>query len=70
MASNGQAVQAEHLGNVIGGARYFGSCPSCGSQHMSTHDRVFAVRVNGCGHAIYCGRCREAAEARAAKEAA
>lgn len=35
-----QSVGLVTLGNVIGGSSHFGQCPKCGSQHMSTHDRV------------------------------
>lgn len=40
------------LGDVLGSLRYFGQCPDCGSQHVSTHDRVL-VR----GHELVCERC-------------
>ena len=48
------------LGNVIGGARYFGACGRCRAQFMSTHDRVAVDRVHS--HVLYCERCSSEAK--------
>lgn len=45
---------AQALGDVIGGGRYFGKCAACGSQFMSTHDRV--VVIDGELHCVKCVR--------------
>lgn len=45
------------LGNLIGGSSYMGFCPFCGSQHMSTHDRVM---VNpSAPWQFICAKCAE-----------
>lgn len=45
------------LGNLIGGSSYFGICPKCGGQHMSTHDRVL---VNpAASWQFICAKCAE-----------
>lgn len=44
----------EVLGDVLGPLTYMGSCPRCGRQHMSTHDRVIRI-----GHQNYCVPCGE-----------
>lgn len=46
----------QYLGDVIGGSSHFGHCPKCGSQHVSTHDRVVVVHV-GTSRQIWCDRC-------------
>lgn len=56
--------QIQTLGNVIGGRRYFGACFACGSQFMSTHDRV--VVLGGVKYCVSCG-CAEHAQAKGAK---
>lgn len=47
------------LGNLIGGSSYFGQCSRCGTQFMSTHDRVVEDPNNPLApHRPYaCERC-------------
>lgn len=45
-------ARAIPLGAFIGGAPYFGKCPDCGRQHMSTHALVFPR-----GHEAVCYLC-------------
>lgn len=47
-------TELKSLGDVIGGANHFGGCFTCGTQFLSTHDRVHApanrpVTCAGCG---------------------
>jgi hypothetical protein len=46
--------QLHTLGNLVGNNSHFGSCPTCGSQHMSTHDRVYVDPQHA--HVYYCDR--------------
>lgn len=34
-----KVAQLTCLGDFLGSGRYFGQCPTCGAQHVSTHDR-------------------------------
>lgn len=45
------------LGDLLGTLRYFGQCARCGSQFMSTHDRVYVDPRPAYSHVLYCERC-------------
>lgn len=48
----------EYLGNVVGGSSYFGACAKCGSQFMSTHDRVVVLKnERGAYVGMKCEKC-------------
>ena len=45
-------ARLKYLGDVLGSLRYFGQCPTCWTQHMSTHDRVLVTDAG-----LICSRC-------------
>lgn len=55
--SNRNKNRVETLGNVIGGSSYFGACFWCGTQFVSTSDRL--VRI---GTLRACVRCATSAK--------
>jgi hypothetical protein len=54
-------MKFEYLGNLIGGSSYFGMCRRCGSQHVSTHDRVVVDAKFG---GFMCAKCGSKAGAK------
>ncbi len=54
-------MQLQTLGNLIGSSSHLGSCPTCGAQHMSTHDRV--LPNPSAPWQFVCARCAQTLKA-------